>query len=361
MTVVQLITGRGPTGPAAAAIADAYALNAAGTRTLVVSADEPGISDACAELRIEWRGGLKLGRGASRLLHVPRDIRKLRALAGELGATVVHTHRSDDQLLAAAALRGMKGVRHVRTWHRAPKQTLRLLPRADGFVCVAREHIETLQSYGAKHAAFIPLAVDTDLFVPSAAREAKPVRIAHAGRWKRDKDGRDRGQSAALAMFSALSDTPGWTGCIAGRGEMESSLREEAFEKLKLDPARVEIRKVPQTSATDFAAVLASFDIALVFTPGSDGTSRAAAEFLSCGVALLTADLPGLREFAEQSDAALALPLGDSKSWIHALRTLIADPARLARMKAAARAQALERHALKIRGAALRNFYQTLA
>jgi len=360
VTVLQLITGRGPTGPAAAANNDAYALNAAGVRTIVVSADEPGISDACAELKIEWRGGLKLGRGAARLLHVPRDIRKLRALADELGASVVHTHRSDDQLLAAAALRGTTNIRHVRTWHRAPKQTLRLLPRADGFVCVAREHIATLQSYGAKHAAFIPLAVDTDLFAPAGAREATPVRIAHAGRWKRDADDRDRGQNAALTLFSALSNTPGWTGCIAGRGEMETALREEAFVTLRLDPARVEIRKVPQTSANDFAAVLASFDIALVFTPGSDGTSRAAAEFLSCGVALLAANLPGLREFAEQSEAALALPLGDTQAWVNALQTLIADPARLARMKSAARTQALQRHALKIRGAALNAFYQTL-
>jgi len=360
VTVVQLITGRGPTGPAAAAIADACALNAAGVRAVVVSADEPGISDACAELKIEWRGGLKLGRGPSRLIHVPRDIRKLRAIMEELGAAVVHTHRSDDQLLAAAALRSQKDLRHIRTWHRAPKQTLRLLPRADGFICVSREHVDTLRSYGAQRAEFIPVAVDTNLFVPASEGASSPIRIAHAGRWKRDGDGRDRGQMAALQVFSALKETRGWSGCIAGRGEMESALREVAFGKLKLDASRVEIRKVPQTSATDFAAVLASFDIALVFTPGSDGTSRAAAEFMSCGVGLLVADVPGLREFAERSDAALAVPLGDTGAWVKTLQTLIADPARVARMKVNARKQALERNALKVRGEALRTFYEKL-
>jgi glycosyltransferase involved in cell wall biosynthesis len=362
VTVLQLITGRGPTGAAAAALADARALASAGVRVVVASADEPGISDACREQGLEWRGGLKLGRGATRLIHVPRDLRRLRALGKELDVRVVHTHRTDDQLLAAAALRGH--IRHVRTWHRHPGETSRTLmqrvaPLAHGYVCVAREHASTLKDLGAKHAEYIPLATDVVLFKPGRRGETGPLELAHVGRWKRDAKDRDRGQRAALRVFKALQDSPGWHGALIGRGEMGPALRAEAYETLALDPRRVDVREIPQNSAEAFAEVLGALHVGLVFTQGSDGTSRAAAELLACGVPLCVADLPGLREFAEDG-AGVALPPGDTAAWANQLRAWIDDHSAWTTFSKNARAAAESRHTLRGRGLALQKFYALL-
>src|SRR5947199_359687 len=104
MNVLHLITGRGPTGAAAAALADVKALRAAGHVAHLGTRDGTGLMAACVAEKIPVIGGLRLGRGAMRLLSLPHDMRRLRAIFHELRIDIVHTHRSDDQMLAAAAI-----------------------------------------------------------------------------------------------------------------------------------------------------------------------------------------------------------------------------------------------------------------
>lgn len=367
LNVLQLISGRGPTGAAAAAISDARALLAAGHTAYVAARDGGAVMAACAEAGVPCVGGLKLGRGAMRILHFPHDIRRLRALAREFALDVIHVHRSDDQLLAAAALGRTLSALLVRTWHRDPKGVprpllARLARQTDACVCVSREHAATLQAAGAPRAEFIQVGVDTENLTPqppSLRGKREPWRIGHVGRWKRDRAGNDRGQRAALDVFTRLPRELAWKGMLIGRGEMAADLQREAYTERKLARERVELVHFEKHAPREFAALLASLQLGLVFTTGGDGTSRAGAELLACGVPLVVADLPGLRELAEDGACAARQLPADPAGWASFIAKLLAEPARLAEMGRAARIRAEGAHSLKARGEALAKIYKS--
>ncbi|MFH0938738.1 MAG: glycosyltransferase family 4 protein [Planctomycetota bacterium] len=369
MHVLHLITGRGPTGPAAAALTDVKALLAAGHQACLATADSPGLIEACRAESLPHVGGLKLGRGVARVFSLPSDIRRLRHIIREQAITVVHVHRSDDQLLASMTIGRQTAIRLVRTWHRDPKSYLRLLcsklvKQADAYVCVSREYVETLQAAGAARCRFIHAAVDTSVFTPftgttTTAPETPPL-IAHVGRWKRERDGTDRGQRTALDIFERLPEELAWNGALVGRGEMEEQLRRSAFVDRQLSPTRVRLINFAEQSPKNFARLLSTFSLGLVFTVGSDGASRAGVEMLACGVPLLVADRPGLRELAEDDACALRQPLDDPSSWAQTIRQLLAQPDRLVAMKRAARQRTECAHTLRARGETLAELYRTL-
>jgi glycosyltransferase involved in cell wall biosynthesis len=399
MNVIHLITGRGPTGPAAAALLDVQALLAAGHKAWLATADAPALAEACRAEGLPHLGGFKLGRGALRLLSLPRDAKLLRALIRELAIDVLHVHRSDDQLLASSAVTRQMTTRLIRTWHRRPHPVLPLMKtflRADGCVCVAREHAGILRAAGAPCCQFIHPAVNTAVFKPLVASASslqstvsgntipipdgvsgagagvsgdtipipdgigscppKPL-IAQIGRWKRDRKGRDRGQRAALDVFQRLPRELPWQGILAGRGEMAEELRREAYQTRHLPQDRVRLIDFPRQTPAGFAQLLGAFSLGLVFTTGSDGASRPGVELLACGAAVLVADLPGLRELAEDKSCALLLPPNDPGAWAAAIGKLLKEPAQLAAMRQAARLRAEQVHGLKTRGEALAELY----
>lgn len=366
MNVLHLVSGRGPTGPAAAAMSDVKALMSVGHKAYIASR-EGAMVDACKAEGIPFVGGFKLGRGALRLLHLPHDVRHLRSVIRELSIDIVHVHRSDDQLMTAAALGRKLSALLVRTWHRDPERIPRpllskLAAQAEGAVCVSRDHARALNTAGSPRTEFIHVAADTKVFTAPGNRAGRggEFRIAHVGRWKRDRNGRDRGQLAALNVFQKLPPDLHWKGFLVGRGEMAEALHREAFVERKLSPSRVELVNFEKQSPRDFAALLATFDLGLVFTPGSDGTSRAGAELLACGVPLIVADLPGLRELAEDSRCAQRQLPEDAAGWAHAIEKIIKEPALIESMKRAARGRAEEVHSLPARGQALAAFYKSL-
>jgi glycosyltransferase involved in cell wall biosynthesis len=363
MNVLHLISGRGPTGPAAAAMSDVKALQAAGHRAVLATRDGTGLMDACQTEQVPSVGGLRLGKGPMRILRMPHDVRRLREIIRDLAIDIIHVHRSDDQLLAATSLGKELSARLVRTWHRNPGTVPRLLlPRlakqVDGCICVSRQDVETLQNAGAR-SEFIHVGVDTTIFTPPPSPGTE-VRIGQVGRWKRERDGSDRGQRAALDVFAQLSPKLAWKGVLIGRGEMAETLRKEAYEERKLSPQRVELAHTPVQSPHDFARVLGSLSLGLVFRTGGDGTSRAAAELLACGVPLIVADIPGLRELADDSSCGQRQLANDPRGWAHTIEKLISEPERLIQMRKAARERAEKVHSLKARGEALSSFYQRL-
>ena len=367
MNVLHLISGRGPTGPAAAAMADVKALCAAGHRATIATRSATGLSDACAAENVPHVGGLKLGKGPMRLLRLPHDTRRLREILRELAIDTVHVHRSDDQFLASVAIGKTSTARLVRTWHRDPLGVPGFLLRrsarqVDGCVSVSREASDALTKNGAKESVYIPVGVDTEIFSPGTpqADSDDAPRIGLVGRWKRDRDGRDRGQLAALDVFAELDRGLNWEGALIGRGELGDALRQEAYGARKLPESRVKIQHVPVQSPRDFAAVLSSLALGLVFRTGGDGTSRAAAEMLACGVPILVADVPGLREFADDPACVTRLLPDDPRGWARQIESLLKTPERLRSMRAAARTRAEQAHALKVRGAALAEFYARL-
>ena len=370
MNVLHISSGRGPTGAAAAAMNDVLALLASGDKAWLAVRRNSLLAQACRKSGVPCLEGLAAGTGPLKLLHLPRDARWLRSVIREYAIDALHIHRSDDQLLAAMALGRNLTAKLVRTWHRDPKAVPRLLlaklaAHVDGCVCAAREHAETLRAAGAPHSAFIHAAVDTSLFKPraggkDAATAGLEVRIAQVGRWKVDRKGQDRGQRLALDVFAQLPSHLLWKGFLVGRGELADALRRAAYQERGLSPERVQFVNFAEHSPSRFAELLSTFHLGLVFAAGSDGTSRPALELLACGVPLLAADRPGLRELAEDSACAMRLLPDDPPGWARAIVSLLSAAERLAAMSVAARARAEKEHALPVRGRALAQFYRGL-
>jgi len=375
LNVLHISSGRGPTGAAAAAMNDVLALLAAGHKAWLAVRGNSALAQACGTTGVPFLDGLAAGQGALKILHLPRDVRWLRSVVREYAIDAVHTHRSDDQILATAALGRNLTAKLVRSWHRDPAAVprpllARLAAHVDGCVCVAREDAATLRTAGAPQSVFLHAAVDTTLFrplgqgpPPAPSHEGRGetcVRIAHVGRWKRDRQGRDRGQRQALDVFAQLPGALPWKGFLVGRGELADVLRRETYSARGLAEERVQLLEFAEQSPPRFAELLATFHLGLVFEPGSDGTSRPGRELLACGVPLLVTDRRGLRELAEDPACAVRLLPDDPQGWARAIAGLLSTPQRLAEMALAARACAEREHALPVRGRALAQFYAAL-
>lgn len=351
LRILHLVSGRTFTGPAAAALADALALHAAGHQAWLGGRGEH-IEDGCRAAGLPFAGTLKLGRGPKRLLNFPADIRRLRELQKEFAFDVVHVHRSDEQLLAYVALGRKKLARIVRTWHRDPRKApAALARRCAAACCVTREHEAVLKKLGVARARFIPPGVDTDAFQP--AFDAEPPRepvLGLVGRWK---SAEDRGQLAFLEVARALPGDLAWRGQLVGRGEG----RVELEAAIASHPAKARLELLEPKG--NYAARLAALDVGLVFAVGSDGTSRAAAELLACGVPLLVADVPGLREFGEDAACARVLPGADPAAFARAAAEWLRDAAGRSERRTAARQRAEGEHALAVRGARLAELYSS--
>ena len=371
MTALHLISGRGPTGAAAAAINDILSLRAAGIRACAACRhDAPAVRDALLGAGVPSKdifSEFSFGRGALGMLTTLRDATILSRIARLEAVDTIHVHRAAEHWLALLIPGRNRRGALVRTWHRSPLCEHRpilstLAGHTAGCVCVAREHEALLLGAGAARARFIHAAVDTDFFQPTwrdrpGPEKLPPIVIGQAARWKRER-GRDRGQRFTLDIFSKLSPALTWRGELVGRGELERELTIRAFTELRLPPERVAIVGTQGKSADEFAAILSGLDVGLVFCVGSDGGSRPALEMLACGVPLLVSDTPGLRELADDSECARVVLRGGVDEWVRAIEALLREPDVLKSMQASARKRAETTHSFRARGAALAEFYR---
>lgn len=374
--------GRAPTGPVAAAVADCRALPAAGVETLLVGRPDSAVERYCGKAGVRFVPGGFSASGARRWTLLRRDLKHLRRVIEEFSPEVVHVHRSDEQFLAFHALRPLRKDRGrqpllVRSWHRSPARLPaavrnRLAKSTAGCLCVSRADVELLHRAGAPAAAYLPPGVDTELFRPRPRSQDRdddgavrpPLIVGQIGRWKR---GGARGQAAALEVFRRLDPALPWRGVLAGRGEGEEELRRKiatlkpAARAAVTDlPARVEL----QATGDDFPAQAAALDVGMTFSTGSDGSSRPALELLACGVPVLLADLPGLRELSEEAAAATGircLPADEYDLWARTVEELLENETRRREAGQAAREAAVRRFSLPRHGRDLTEFYGTLA
>jgi glycosyltransferase involved in cell wall biosynthesis len=366
MTVLHLISGRGPTGAAAAAITDILSLRAAGVRACVaIRGDHPSIREALLSAGVPFTdifSGFKFGRGAMGMLTALRDASHLSNIILSESVDVLHVHRAAEHWLAMLIPGRSRRSKLIRTWHRNPQGEHRpvlstMAGNTAGCVCVAREHEAVLLGAGTPRARFIHGAVDTDFFRPRQRLNDGPIVVAQAARWKRER-GRDRGQRFTLEIFSKLSTALYWRGELIGRGELEREFRHYAFDELKLPAGRVSVVGTQGKSPDDFASLLSGLGLGLAFCIGSDGSSRPALEMLACGVPLLVADTQGLREMSDGTDCVKLGPKGGADEWARAIEALLRHPETILAMQHNARKRAETVHSFRARGEALAAFYR---
>jgi len=356
MNILHLIHGRSFTGQAASGLLDVRALNACGHRAWIGAQSGTALEHGCRAQDVPFVGGFKQGRGLARILNARHDLKRLRALAHELDLDIIHVHRSADELLADVAFgKHARRPLRVRSWHRDPRAVpayvlARRARSGRAFCCLAREHAAFLHQIGATRVAYVAPGVDTKFFKPTALVEPTcPLRIGMVGRMKLHQD---RGHRAFLDILGRLDGSTRWCARIIGHGEGIDVL----MDCVKTHPHQKRILVTYQPD--DFAESVASLDVGLVFATGSDGTSRPALEMLASGVPILVADLPGLRELAEDPTCGRVLPLEQIDLWVQELHRLLADEPGLRTMQVAARQRAERLYSIKAHGAALADFYE---
>jgi len=92
----------------------------------------------------------------------------------------------------------------------------------------------------------------------------------------------------------------------------------------------------------DIAAVWREHHVACLPSRGGEGLPRTLLEAASCGRAIVTTDVPGCRTLVRNGVEGLLVPPGEISALADALRSLAADPERVARLGAAARARVLD-------------------
>jgi len=87
------------------------------------------------------------------------------------------------------------------------------------------------------------------------------------------------------------------------------------------------------------AAVMAGADVLLIPSIARESFSLAAREALAAGLAVITSDCLGPEEVVEHDRNGLVVPTGDANALAGAMRALVEDPERLARLRRAAGAE----------------------
>lgn len=364
MRVLHLVSAPTMTGPADPALGLARGQRAIGIDAVIgYDTQREGnmarkVREAGVPSAPELVLGTKAGLGAALA-----DRARIRRLAAEFD--VVHAHTSHDHALAAGLGRRallVRSIHHPRGCRRRGLQGF-VYRRTGGFVLVAEAHRALLlQSYPSvepARAEVVPGAVDVDRFTPAA--DGEPVRAeagfgsdrALVGLVARIKPG--RGHDLLLeALVAARRRAPALALALIGKGEGVPET-EARIEALGLG---AHVRMLGFRDA-DLPAAIRACDVTVLLEEGNDASCRAVLESMACGVPVLGADLPAIRDalegesggalFGHRDRAALEEALVAAAGWSGSER---------AARGAQARARAIARHSDEARARAVLAAYR---
>ncbi len=177
--------------------------------------------------------------------------------------------------------------------------------------------------------------IDADAFEPAPLPPQPPLRVALVARmlWSKGVDlaveavrqARAAGAAVELSLYGAPDPSN-------RRAIPEATLRAWGAE-----PG---IRWYGSTR--DVAAVWRDHHVACLPSRGGEGLPRTLLESAAAGRAIVTTDVPGCRRLVRDGIEGLVVPPDHAEALARGLAELAADPARVARMGAAARARVLD-------------------
>jgi glycosyltransferase involved in cell wall biosynthesis len=232
------------------------------------------------------------------------------------------------------------------------------LNRVGRIVVHTRSYALTSRALRGRPIEVIPSSVDLARFHPGVDGAPIRERLRLTGRRVIAFTGRLVPHKGVDTLLRALPQLPDDVVLlVVGRGPALGGLTEMAR---RMGIAE-RIRFCPTVSDAELPSYLRAADL-FVFASQNrlEGFGLAVAEALACGLPVVVADIPGVREVIEPGrEGLLAEPLLET-SLSDAVRELLDDPARRARMSVAARARAEERYGVGAVTDALLSLYRRL-
>lgn len=350
LSVLQIMTCRGWSSDAWAAMRLTLGLQAEGHRVMMLCRGVKGGREVAGRIRaagveeidfIEASGNF---RPASYL----RDIAKIRKLAREREADVAHAHRGVEHWLAAAALRGRRGPALVRSRHILRPVSRHLLNRwlyasaTDATVAVA----EKIRKGYVEDGAF----AGGSFFTVMGGADASGHDPGATGSAFRDSRGvprgarlvgvagsvlfRIKGQDVFLRAAARLIREKSLWAVVIGEGEDAGALKRLAAD-LGMEKRVVFTGFLPALSEA-----LAACDVLAFPSVRSEGTSRALFDYLAAGRPVVASRVGCVDEIVRHEKEGLLVPPGDERALARGIEKLLSEPDLARSMGRSARARA---------------------
>lgn len=301
----------------------------------------------------------------ARLNFGPVTANRVRRWLGEGGFDVLHIHEPVTPSLSVLALWQATGP-IVATFHTSTLRSRAMqaaypimrpsLEKISARIAVSEDARQTVTTHIGGDAVVIPNGVWVDTFAtaePNPRWQGAPGQptIAFVGRLDEARKGLPVLCEAVPAVLRAL---PGARFLIAGRGDTDSA-------RERLDPvsaAACEFLGV--VSDDDKAALLRSVDAYVAPHTGGESFGIVLVEAMSAGAVVLASDLDAFGRVLADGELGVLFAAGDSAALARQLVALLADPARSARLRAAA-AAAVRRYDWSVVGAEVLAVFETVS
>jgi glycosyltransferase involved in cell wall biosynthesis len=278
------------------------------------------------------------------------DVRRLREILRRDAIEVVHCHRGKDHWTAAVALRGFRPrpalirTRHVVTPMRTQLTNRWLMRRAtDGVIAVseaARASVARLFPDDLNRVKVIYSAVDLELFRASRRSERHRREVLGAGADECvvgliGRVQRIKGQRVLLEAAASLKSR-GTVPRIVMAGTERTPRRIDRL-RAEANALGVESNTIFFGEVDDIATLIASLDVCVIASLGSEGSSRVALEAMASGVPVIASRVGVLPEIIKPGENGLLFAPGDSEELAHAMASLLGDSAKRAQLGEAGR------------------------
>lgn len=285
------------------------------------------------------------------------DVRRIRRVIRRRRIQIVHCHRGKEHWHGYTALFGMRDkAALVRTRHVVTPLRTHWLNRVlyeektDGLICVSRA---TQASFGTmlenippRRMTVIHSAVDSEHFRPENRDEelrrewgitGDRVAIGLVARFQHIKGQREFLRAAAEVARRA----PDACFVLFGRKVPENRARlQEWITELGIPQDRIVI----ETRDVPIERVIASVDIGVSASLGSEGFSRIAVEYMASGLPVVATSVGALPEIVMEGETGYIVPPRDSSAMATRLLPLVGDAELRARLGEAARARAISNY-----------------
>ena len=353
-------------------------LDSAEWRTIVVCPEDGDLTQACRESGIEvhvlrqprlWSTSVRVG--SARLpnpvawlwdaILIGRTARRLRRFLLECSADLVVTKGLSSHFLGGLASRKLRTpcVWHVQDF--ISERTFGIYRRAFG--CAARFLPEQIIVDGLSIAEQLPQSVRTRINVVLNGVDTKVFRPGLDGTSVRQELGIPsddlvignlgritpwKGQHHLIEAFASIAaDNPNVTLLLVGSPVFDNDTYQRRLLKTVAELGLEGRVKLPGYRH-DTANVLAAMDVFAFTSVEKDTSPLALLSAMSCGLPIVSFDIPGARELMAADDQFLLVPVADVARLSDALANVVKNENLRASLSAAARRQALSEFDVEI-------------